>query len=47
MDNVKRRTIHASIINRREEMEERISGDMTEEIETSVKQNAKSKKILT
>jgi exonuclease VII large subunit len=41
--------IDASIINRKEEMEERISGtgDFIENMETTIKENAKSKEILT
>ena len=39
----------ARIMNRKQEVEERISGveDMVEEIDTSIKENIKSKKILT
>jgi hypothetical protein len=42
-------TIDVSIINRIQEMEERISGaeDFIEDIDTTVKENAKCKKILT
>jgi chromosome segregation ATPase len=42
-------TIHASISNRIQEMEERISGaeDSIEHIGTTIKENAKCKKILT
>jgi IS30 family transposase len=41
--------INASITNRIQEIEERISGteDMIENIDTTVKRNAKSKKLLT
>ena len=42
-------TIYASISNRIQEMEERISGaeDSIENIDTAIKENAKCKKILT
>jgi hypothetical protein len=42
-------TIHASITNRIQEIEERISGaeDTIENTDTTVKENAKCKKILT
>jgi Tfp pilus assembly pilus retraction ATPase PilT len=42
-------TTNASVINRIQEIEERISGieDKIEEIDTSVKQNVKFKKYLT
>jgi predicted ribosome quality control (RQC) complex YloA/Tae2 family protein len=42
-------TMHASISNRIEEMEERISGveDSIENMGTTIKENAKCKKILT
>jgi predicted nucleic acid-binding Zn-ribbon protein len=41
--------IHASITNRIQEIEERISGeeDTIENIDTTVKENAKCKKLLT
>jgi len=50
MENLgEKRNTDPSVINRLQEMEERISGikDMIEEIETSVKENATSKKFLT
>ena len=42
-------TIDASINNRIQEMEERISGaeDITEDVDTTVKENTKCKKLLT
>jgi flagellar biosynthesis/type III secretory pathway protein FliH len=42
-------TIDASISNRIQEMEERISGteDSIEKVDTTIKENAKCKKILT
>jgi uncharacterized coiled-coil protein SlyX len=45
----KNRTIDASISNRIQEMEERISGaeDSIENISTTLKENTKCKKILT
>jgi hypothetical protein len=45
----KSRTIDASISNRIQEMEERISGaeDSIENLDTTIKENAKCKKLLT
>lgn len=42
-------TTHASITNTMQEMEDRISGieDMIEEVESSVKENVKTKKLQT
>ena len=51
IENIEKRKLitEASIINRTQETEKRISGieDTIEEIDTSVKENVKSKKFLT